>query len=139
METVRVREELHASIDRAWEAVRDFGDVRAWAPEAKVLGVEGEGVGAIRRIETPGGLFVERCEALEPDAYRFSYAVLECPLPFRDYVAVVQLTELDAGRCAIEWSCTFEAAPEAAGAIRDVVENTYRKGFIASLRASLSG
>ncbi len=139
METVRVREELDASIDRVWEAVGDFGDLRAWAPEAKVLGVEGEGVGAVRRIDTPGGLFVERCEALEPGEHRLSYAVLECPMPFRDYVAVVQLTELDAGRCAIEWSCTFEAAPEAAEAIRDGVEKTYRKGFITALRASLSG
>jgi hypothetical protein len=138
METVHVLEELDAPIDRVWEAVRDFGDVRAWAPEAKLLGVEGEGVGAIRRIETPGGLFVERCEALEPEAHRFSYAVLECPVPFRDYVAVVQLSALDGGRCAIEWSCEFEAASEAATALREGVENTYRNGFIAALRASLA-
>jgi uncharacterized protein YndB with AHSA1/START domain len=32
MERVHVREELDAPIDRVWEAVRDFGDLRAWAP-----------------------------------------------------------------------------------------------------------
>jgi hypothetical protein len=31
--------------------VRDFGDVRAWPPEAKLLGVEGEGAEAVWREE----------------------------------------------------------------------------------------
>jgi hypothetical protein len=138
MESVRVREELDAPIDQVWEAVQDFGDVRAWAPEAKVLGVEGQGLGAVRRIETPGGVFVESCESHEPAAHRFSYKILESPAPFRDYVAVVQLESLDGDRCAIEWSCTFEA-PSGAEGMREVVENTYRGGFIASLRKSLAG
>ena len=138
METVHVREELDAPIERVWEAVRDFGDVRAWAPDAKVLGVEGEGEGAIRRVETPGGVFVERCEAHDSEAHRFSYRILESPAPFRDYVAVVKLSPLEGGRCAIEWSCEFGAAPEAAEGLRGVVEDTYSKGFIAALAKSLA-
>lgn len=138
MESVMVREELEAPIAAVWDAVRDFGDVKAWAPEAKLLGVDGEGVGAVRRIDTPGGVFVERCDAHDPDAHRFSYRILESPAPFRDYVAVVQLTALDGARCAIEWSCTFEAEPAAAAGLHDVVEKTYRDGFIAALRKSLA-
>ena len=136
--TVRVREELEAPIERVWQAVRNFGDVRAWAPEAKVLGVEGEGEGAVRRIDTPGGVFVERCEAHDDGGHCFSYRILESPAPFRDYVAVVKLSALGKDRCAIEWSCEFRADGPSAESLRGVVENTYRQGFIAALAKSLA-
>ena len=103
-----------------------------------MLDVKGEGAGAVRRIDTGGGIFVERCEAYDAEERRFSYKILESPVPFRDYVATVQLTELDGGRCAIEWSCEFGVEPEAAEAMRAGVENTYRKGFIAALAKSLA-
>ena len=106
--------------------------------EQEKLQQEGEGEGAIRRVETPGGVFVERCEAHDSEAHRFSYRILESPAPFRDYVAVVKLSPLDGGRCAIEWSCEFGAAPDAAEGLRGVVEDTYRKGFIAALAKSLA-
>lgn len=137
MQRVYVREELEASADTVWGLVRDFGDIRAWAPGGKVLDVDGEGVGAIRRVDTPGGLFVERCETHDEQARTFSYALLESPMPFSGYVAVVKLTPLDGGRCAIEWSCEFEADPGVAAALREGIEKTYRAGFIASLRQSL--
>jgi len=138
METVHVREELDAPLEKVWLAIRDFGDIRAWAPAGKVLAVEGEGVGSVRRVDSPGGLFVERLVGLDDAAHRFSYAVLESPAPFRDYVAFVQLTALGDERCAIEWSCEYGIDPEAAEAMRGAIEGTYRDGFIASLRQTLS-
>ncbi len=138
METVHVREELDAPLEKVWPAIREFGDIRAWAPEAKVLGIEGEGVGSIRRIDTPGGVFVERLESRDDASHRFSYAILESPGPFRDYVAVVQLSALGDERCSIEWSCEYEIDPEVADGIRKVVEGTYRDGFIAALRKTLA-
>ena len=137
MERVRVREELPASADEVWRRIRDFGDVSAWAPEAKVLSVEGAGEGALRRIDTQMGLFVERCEFHDDAARRFQYALLECPVPFRDYVATVELTPQGDGGSLIEWSCEFACEPEAAEPLRQNVEATYRDGFIASLRRTL--
>jgi len=137
MERVHVREQLPASADEVWSRVRDFGDISAWAPQAKMLSVEGEGVGAVRRVDTEMGLFVERCEAHDDAAHTFSYALLECPIPFREYVAVVALTAQDGGSSEIEWSCQFDCDAEAADFLRENVENTYRGGFIAALRESL--
>ena len=61
MKHVSVREELEAPVAAVWSLIRDFGEVSAWAPDAQVASIEGEGAGAVRRIETEMGLFVERC------------------------------------------------------------------------------
>ena len=138
MEHVSVVEELEAPIDRVWVRIRDFGDVSAWAPQAVLEGIQGEGAGAVRRIETEMGLFVERCPEHDDAAHRFSYEILESPLPFTKYLAVVELTALSAERCQIEWSCEFEADPSSAAGLKQAVENTYREGFIAALRETLA-
>lgn len=140
MATARVNDELDASIDQVWELVKDFGDLGAWAPDGKVLDVEGEGIGAIRRVQSgdgSGAIFKERCEAIDPEAYSFSYAVLESPLPMRDYVAVVKLSELGSKRCGIEWSSEFEpvGAPEAE--LVQAIQAGYGY-FIGSLKQALS-
>jgi mxaD protein len=140
MATARVNDELDASIDEVWELVKDFGDLGAWAPDAEVLDVEGEGIGAIRRVQAgdgSGAIFRERCEAFDPEGYSFSYAVLESPIPMRDYVAVVKLAELGPKRCGIEWSSEFEpvGAPEAE--LVQAIQAGYGY-FIGSIKQSLA-
>jgi len=141
MATVSVRDELEASIQTVWDLISDFGDLSAWAPTATVAEVKGKGVGAVRRVQldAPGEMvFRERCEAHDPEAHSFSYAVLESPIPFKDYVAVVKLSDLGPGRCDIEWSSRFEpdGAPEAV--LISGVEDTYA-AFIAAIKRALSG
>jgi hypothetical protein len=140
MSTALVRDEFEAPIETVWGLIEDFGDLSAWAPNATVTELKGEGVGAERRVEVggPSGMvFRERCEAHDPEAYSFSYAVLESPVPFTDYLAVVKLSDLGGGRCGIEWSSRFEpdGAPEAA--LVQGVEDTYA-AFIASIKQTLS-
>ena len=138
MEHVSVVEELEAPIERVWGLIRDFADVSAWAPTAKLEGIDGQGAGAVRRIATEMGLFVERCPEHDDAAHRFSYEILESPLPFTTYLAVVELTALAAHRCQIEWSCDFEADAASTAGLSQAVGDTYRKGFIAALRETLA-
>ena len=137
MPHVRVEEELPGSCDAVWALIRDFGDLSAWAPEARVSKLEGEGVGCIRHVDSPMGPFVERCEAHDEAGRSFSYRLLESPVPFENYVAVVKLRERQAGGCLIEWSCDFECAPDQEEMLLSGVEATYRDGFIGSIRATL--
>jgi hypothetical protein len=137
MPHVRVEEELPASRDAVWALIRDFADLGAWAPEARVVKLEGEGIGCIRHVDTPLGPFVERCEAHDEPARSFSYCLLESPVPFENYVAVVKLKERDADSCLIEWSCDFECAPDQEEFLVSGVEATYRDGFISSLRSAV--
>jgi hypothetical protein len=135
MQRAYVREELDASIEAAWDCLRDFADISAWA-QGRVVTTEGTGVGMIRHVDTANGRAVERCEAHDDQAYTFSYRLLESPWPFRNYVATVRLTSAGPHRCVIEWSSTFDTdVPE--GSMRTQVEQAYRDRFIAKLRDTL--
>jgi mxaD protein len=139
MATVSVKDEFEASVEVVWDLISDFTDISAWAPQGNITQVEGEGIGAVRRVEAPGmgGVFRERCEDHDPQARRFSYSVLESPVPMKNYVAVVTLSELGPERCGIEWACTFEpvGAPEAE--IVQGIEATYGV-FIGSIKETLA-
>ena len=138
MEHVHVREEIAAPISAVWDLIKDFGDIGAWAKGARVVRVDGRGVGAIRHVEGSAGPVVERCEAHDEAGHSFSYALLESRWPLANYVATVRLTSLDPDRCAIEWSGSFDPTPAAPPGVRDLVEKTYRGGFIARLKESVA-
>lgn len=131
MTEVREQGELGAGIDEVWKVVGDFpGFVEAMGLPVTT---SGEGIGSTRTIEL-GGTNVERLEALDNDAKRLVYSLVEGPLPVKNYVSTMQLSAVDAGRTRLEWSSTFEpdgiAEADAIGAIRGI----YRGG-IAGLQA----
>jgi hypothetical protein len=133
-------DELEAPIEVVWKLVESFEDLSAWAPDATVVEVKGEGVGAVRRVQgsDPGvGQFVERCEGVDPEKHTFSYAVIESPAPIADYVAVVKLTALGPERCGIDWSSRFEPVGLPEAQVVGMIEQTYGY-FIGSLKQSLA-
>jgi uncharacterized protein YndB with AHSA1/START domain len=138
MATVVVRDELVAPIERVWGCFADFGDLNAWAPGRSRVPVEGSGVGAVRTVAGDGDPTVrERLEAYDPARHTFSYAMLESPFPFTDYVATVQLRDLGGGRTSIDWSSTFEPRGAAAEQVAQMIEGIYRM-FIARLKETLA-
>jgi hypothetical protein len=139
MAKARVLEELPASPDIVWDKIQNFGDLSAWAPTGKVVHIEGKGEGAVRRVESPMGLFIERCAAHDATRKTFSYQLLESPLPFRNYIAVVTLRPLPGDKTEIEWSSEFDPGPFPEEKAIEQVEATYRNVFIANLRAVVSG
>jgi hypothetical protein len=50
MATTFVCYEFDASIEMVWELIEGFSDLGAWAPGATLTEVQGEGVGAVRRV-----------------------------------------------------------------------------------------
>lgn len=138
MPRVHVKEILSAPVATVWPLISTFGDISAWAPAAKIVHIDGSAVGAVRRVDTAFGTFVERCEAYDPLQYIFSYRVLESPSPMRDYVAVVRLTALGPDECQIEWSSEFAPVGDTDGdRLAANIEKMYRSAFIAELRRTL--
>ncbi|MEJ6024293.1 SRPBCC family protein [Ramlibacter sp. PS4R-6] len=133
-----MKEEIAAPIAEVWALLRNFGDIEIWA-KARVVRVDGTGVGAIRHVEGSAGPVVERCEAHDEAAHSFSYSLVESPWPLANYVATVRLASLGANRCAIEWSANFDPTPGAPPDIRELVEKTFRGNFIANLRKGVAG
>ena len=125
--------ELGASVDEVWKILGDFGGF----VEAMGLPTEltGEGIGQTRKIAMGAVPTVERLEALDHDAKRLQYSMVEGPLPVENYLATMQLSAVGDGRSKLDWSSTFDAGGElseddAAG----IVSGIY-KGGIAALQA----
>ena len=137
MAKASVTEELPASADEAWARLEDFGDMSAWAPDAKVVESTGSGAGAVRHVDAGDGHYVERCESFDAEARRFEYRLLESPHPYDSYLGEVTLTPIDDDRCRIEWKSEFEIQGVPIKAVIKAVEDTYRDIFIGELRKTL--
>ena len=137
MVSARVSEELPGSADAVWALIQNFGDMSAWAPDAKLISIEGTGRGAVRVVDTQVGLFRERCEAHDEASRSFSYRLLESPMLYDDYVAIVTVSPIDDARCEIEWKSTFALREGSEDEAARVVEGVYRDGFIAALRQTI--
>lgn len=136
MAEVIVREEIDASVDAVWDLMSNFGGVADTSPMIERCDVEGDGVGAVRTLHMQGGLQLkERLEAFDPAGRTWSYSIVEpSPLPFKDYVSTVTLSDAG-GRCAIEWRSTFEpdGAPEEQA--RKIIQGIYTGGIAAARKA----
>jgi len=138
MASVAIRDELVAPIERVWACFADFGDLSAWAPGRTRVPVDGHGVGAVRTVSTDDGPPVrERLESYDPANHTFSYAMLESPFPFTDYLATVRLRDLGGGRTSIDWSSTFEPRGVPTEQVAQMIEGIYRM-FVVRLKETLA-
>ena len=136
---VSVREELPAARDAVWALLRDFGDVSAFLPDLKIARISGFGTGSVRHVETPAGLFIERCEAHNEAGRTVSYTVDAAPtsFPYRNYHAVFKLTDSGSDRCFIEWRCDFDTYTGEPEALTTSLASLYRDVFITNIRRTL--
>jgi uncharacterized protein YndB with AHSA1/START domain len=138
MATATVRDELVAPVERVWTCFADFGDLSAWAPGQSRVTVDGSGVGAVRSVGGEDGPPIrERLEAYDPAEHTFTYAMLDSPFPFTDYVATVRLADLGGNRTAIEWTSTFEPRGVSAAEATETIQGIYRM-FVARLKMTLA-
>jgi carbon monoxide dehydrogenase subunit G len=136
MLTVKVSERIDAPADRVWELLRDFGGVQRYAAGIEKCSVEGQGVGAVRKLGLPGGLTLEeRLEAFDDPGRRLSYAIVAGPIPVANYLATIELCDEGSG-CRIDWSSTFEPKGISDEQARGMIEGVY-KGGIAGIRKVL--
>jgi len=139
MTSALVKDEIESPIEAVWACFANFGDLSAWAPGSPRVELDGAGdrVGTVRTVHGEGQPPIcERLETYDAAKRTFSYAIVESPFPFTDYVATVKLTDLGRGRTAIEWSSVFEPRGLPADRTTEVIEGMYRM-FIGGLKESL--
>lgn len=114
MVQIYVSDIITADPDEVWSTVRNFGGLADWHPVVKTCQIEdgksAAEVGCVRRLETEdGGMMRERLLVLSDCDRLQSYAMIESPLPIRNYVATACVRSVTAaGTTFIEWSSTFE-------------------------------
>lgn len=140
MSEVKVSDTVAAPAAKVWEIVRDFGGVAKWGgPAIQSCSVEGEGIGAIRRIGLPGGLAIaERLEAFDDAGRSLSYAIVEkSPIPVKNYLSTIRISEVGAQECRVDWESTFEPDGTGEEQAQGMVRGIYTGG-IAGIRKVLN-
>ncbi len=103
-----VERSFTADADTVWSKLGDFAGLGDWMPGIAKNEVEGEGVGAVRKLyfnETT--CVVERLEAHDTSAKSLSYSITDGPAPVIDYLATIEVKPEGSG-CKVEWSARFE-------------------------------
>jgi NADPH:quinone reductase-like Zn-dependent oxidoreductase len=129
---------IDAPVDAVWAILRDFNGHERWHPAVAESRIEdgraADEAGCVRRFRlTDGGELREQLLNLSDRDRRFSYCILDAPIPLIDYVANVSLKPVtDGNRTYWEWSSSFAAPEDRATELATLVgEGIYEAGFAA--------
>ena len=142
MTKVRRSTIIDAPVDQVWQFLRDFNGHERWHPavaESRIEeGRDADRIGAVRRFKLKdGGELREQLLTLSDRDRRFTYCILESPIPLIGYVSTVELRPVtDGARTFWDWRCEFRSpAGEEAELTALVGEQIYEVGFDAVKRA----
>ena len=126
------REAIAAPADAVWNLVGSFGD-SSWMGGIEMT-VEGDGLGAVRKVSMPTGVATELCEVLEPETRTIGYAILDGnPFPATDYHGTITVESVDDASCELVWSARYEPAGDAEALDADIAR--FLKGGVAHREA----
>ena len=108
MAKIAVNEDYAATAADVWKKLADFGGLAGWMPGVEKCEVEGEGLGATRRVAMGPMTIVERLEAFDDAGRSLSYSIVEGPLPTQNYLATICVEETGENRCHVDWSASFD-------------------------------
>lgn len=130
MENVSVHREIGAPPGDVWRVAGNFSRAGEWCSGIVSLTTDGQGIGAIRRVNVGGAEpIVEQLAALDPVGRRLTYKVLTGPLPVEDYVAEIAVNELGPGLSRVSYSAHYTPATLSA----DKCQRIFTRAFTQSL------
>ncbi|HEX4437805.1 MAG TPA: SRPBCC family protein [Solirubrobacteraceae bacterium] len=113
MGTITKQIELEVSAEKAWDAVRDFGELHTRLVRGFVTDTKLEGSG--RMVTFANGVSqLEPLVTLDEDARRLVYSAVDSPIGATHYNAAVTVAEAAAGTSVVSWQVDFlpdEIAP----------------------------
>ena len=122
-------------VQMIWAKVRDFNALPKHHPAVEDSyiedGQDGHQVGCIRRFYLKqGGMFREQLLKLDEKQHLCVYAILESPIPVRNYIATIQLKPLNEGASTLmEWNAQFECDSSQVQEMESWVGNVFEDGF----------
>jgi mxaD protein len=109
-----------------------FNSLDVWLPP--VLGSTATGSptepGAIRRLDLGNSASVtEKLLAYSSERHSSSYAFLKSPLPVKNYVATIELSETAGGKTLMKWHSTFDAEGATPDKAKEAIQGIYDAGL----------
>lgn len=128
---VTITKKMSVPVESAWGALRTFGHLDVWFPSMETCTVEGEGVGAHRRMSLVGGLglITDRLMALDDDLWRLTYERPESPFPVSAYTGTVEVFRSFDSLAVVVWTVDFESSPEESGPVADILRAAIADGL----------
>lgn len=129
MSEVRVAQRLTCPADTVWALIGDFGGLQRWHPQVQQLDLSWEG--RIRSIQyKDGGHAVERLDARNETARRYTYVLVDSSLPLRSCHSTLQVASGDVDDvCEVVWSSVFEVAGDGEKATVEAIRAMYAAGL----------
>lgn len=120
------RRVVPAPADVVWSDLRTFAGGERFSDQIERMTLEGSGVGATREVVfASGDRVVERLDAVDDASRTLEYAMVSGSMPFENYRGRMRVIPNDEGSCTVEWTATFDAPPEQADALRNLVQNLF--------------
>lgn len=132
---------IEAPADVTWSLLREFDGLADWLPFVVACEIEGGGppneVGVVRRLtDDSGGTLRERLLEHSDDERYYRYAILEGPLPVRDYVGEARVTADGDDRSILTWTSTWENDPEDEQELIEILGNRLLPAGLAAAKAA---
>jgi hypothetical protein len=123
---------IDAAPGRVWQIVGPFCSISEWHPLIARCVEESVGGEPHRRLTSKADeAFVEKLVSHDTDGMSYSYAIVESPLPLRDYRSTLSVADAGEGRSRLTWRSTFEPNDAQTKEAESVVAAIYEAGLSA--------
>ena len=126
-----ITKKLNVPAAAVWDAIRNIGRLDVWFPLIETCRVEGEGQGALRymTIINGGGEIKDTIEEIDDANRRLVYLRPASPFPVSYYRGTVEVFSSYDGLGIVVWTIDFEAKPEDAAAVAELVRSAISAGI----------
>lgn len=124
------RIEVSESAQSVWEKIGDFCAIEQWHAAVVNCEISEEGGDTYRTLTLPDGATIkEKHLGAGSTDTSYKYAIIESPLPVKDYVATFEVSVDDDGGAGIKWSADFMAEGVADNDAKDVIDGIFTAGM----------
>lgn len=115
---------------KVWATISAGDGLDKWMPVIAECRVEGTGAGANRYCTMANGAKLkERILEVNQDHRRFKYSVYDHPLPAKNIVGTVEISDVGNGRSEVSWSAEFECDAAHKEEIEGMFKGAYEQGL----------
>jgi uncharacterized protein YndB with AHSA1/START domain len=120
---------IDAKATEVWRAIGPYCSIADWYPGIETCTEENINGALRRRLRTAdGGEFLEEQLNHSDQAMRYTYAIVEGPLPVSDYEATLSVSE-SGGKTVVVWSGTFAPKGVSEEEATNIVGGIYETGL----------
>jgi hypothetical protein len=118
---------LPAPVTEVWKRIGGFNALPDWHPMVEKSELA-EG-GSERKLTLPGGAtIVEKLEGKDDKSFRYSYSIIDSPLPVADYHSTIEVHQ-EGDESVVEWMGRFEPKGASAEDAQKTIQDIYQAGF----------